>query len=440
MGFYQQLQEELIRSRKSVLKGKQPRGRTASPSAPATNGTPSGGGATATASWSGRRRVPRGSRAFTTTSYRVPGLLAPIRQPTGMVCWATVTTMMYGWLRQQSIPIETVMGQIGQVYLDKYNANQGLKGSEKGPFLAAAGLQPEPPMSWSIDGWMQNLKLYGPLWVTTDEDPSANFAIHARIIVAMTTDGTPDGTSFQIVDPATATEYAEDLNAFLRKYEEEARTPGVPLRIQVVHFPAGTQPAGQASLGQSRAMRPAAFSASVGRSRAFDTPLAWGARVSQAFRDHVRTIASNLGCDPDHLMAAMAFETGETFSPSIRNAAGSGATGLIQFMPSTAQALGTTTTDLAAMSAEQQLAYVEKYFAPFKGKLATLEDVYMAILWPRAVGQPNSYVLFSRSGKPKTYQQNAGLDRDGDGNVTKQEAASVVAAKLAKGRQPANAG
>ena len=348
--------------------------------------------------------------------------------------------MMYGWLRQQSIPIETVMGQIGQVYLDKYNANQGLKGSEKGPFLAAAGLQPEPPMSWSIDGWMQNLKLYGPLWVTTDEDPSADFAIHARIIVSMTTDGTPDGTSFQIVDPATATEYAEDFNTFLRKYESEASTPGVPLRIQVVHFPAGTQPAGQASLGQSRAMRPAAFAASVGRSRAFDTPLAWGARVSQAFRDQVRTIASNLGCDPDHLMASMAFETGETFSPSIRNGAGSGATGLIQFMPSTAQALGTTTTDLAAMSAEQQLAYVEKYFAPFKGRLATLEDVYMAILWPRAVGQPNSFVLFTRSGNAKIYQQNAGLDRDGDGNVTKQEAASVVTAKLAKGRQATNAG
>jgi hypothetical protein len=295
-------------------------------------------------------------------------------------------------------------------------------------------------MSWSIDGWMQNLRLYGPLWVTTDEDPSANFAIHARIIVAMTTDGTPDGTSFQIVDPATATEYAEDLNTFLRKYESEASTPGVPLRIQVVHFAAGTQPAGQASLGQSRAVRPAAFSTWSARPRAFDTPLAWGARVSQAFRDQVRTIASGLGCDADHLMAAMAFETGETFSPSIRNAAGSGATGLIQFMPSTAQALGTTTTGLAAMSAEQQLAFVERYFAPFRGKLATLEDVYMAILWPRAVGQPNSYVLFSRSGKPRTYQQNAGLDRDGDGNVTKQEAASVVAAKLAKGRRPENAG
>ena len=48
-------------------------------------------------------------------------------------------------------------------------------------------------------------------------------------------------------------------------------------------------------------------------------PLAWGARVSAEFRARVRRIASNLGCDPNHIMAAMAFETGETFDPAIRN-------------------------------------------------------------------------------------------------------------------------
>src|SRR5205823_1065916 len=54
--------------------------------------------------------------------------------------------------------------------------------------------------------------------------------------------------------------------------------------------------------------------------------LAWGNKVSPAFADRVRQIGANLGVDPNSLMAIMAFETGETFSPSIRNAAGSGAT------------------------------------------------------------------------------------------------------------------
>ena len=94
--------------------------------------------------------------------------------------------------------------------------------------------------------------------------------------------------------------------------------------------------------------------------------LAWGAKVSEGFRNKARAIAVDLGCNPDFLMAAMAFETGETFSPSIRNPQ-SGATGLIQFMPSTAKALGTTTNDLATMSAEDQLDFVAKFFNDHKG-------------------------------------------------------------------------
>lgn len=159
--------------------------------------------------------------------------------------------------------------------------------------------------------------------------------------------------------------------------------------------------------------------------------LLWGSKVSSVFRDSVRWIADQLGMNPNHLMACMAFESGETFSPNIRNMAGSGATGLIQFMPTTAVGLGTTTDKLAAMTAEDQLNFVYKYFKPYKGKLNTIEDVYMAILWPKAVGQPNSYVLFARGGI--TYRQNAGLDKDRDGSITKSEAAGMVLAKAAKG-------
>ena len=70
--------------------------------------------------------------------------------------------------------------------------------------------------------------------------------------------------------------------------------------------------------------------------------LAWGRKVSQTFRDRVFWIGDELAIDPDFLMACMAWESAETFRANIKNAAGSGATGLIQFMPSTARALGTT--------------------------------------------------------------------------------------------------
>jgi len=169
--------------------------------------------------------------------------------------------------------------------------------------------------------------------------------------------------------------------------------------------------------------------------------LAWGKKVSKPFRDRLSEIAVNLQVDPDFLMACMAFETGRTFSPSTKNAAGSGAVGLIQFMPSTAQALGTTTQQLAAMSAVRQLDYVEKYFWSRRGKLKSIEDVYMAILWPAAIGKPLSYVLFDRADPehPKRYVQNAGLDFDRDGVITKQEAAAKVRRQLELGRLPENA-
>jgi hypothetical protein len=84
------------------------------------------------------------------------------------------------------------------------------------------------------------------------------------------------------------------------------------------------------------------------------------------------------------------------------------------------------------MSAVDQMDYVEKYFDPYKNRLETIEDVYMAILWPAAIGKANSFVLF---GKPSAqYDRNSGLDTDKDGNVTKEEAAAIVQAKLRKGR------
>jgi hypothetical protein len=128
----------------------------------------------------------------------------------------------------------------------------------------------------------------------------------------------------------------------------------------------------------------------------------------------------------------MAFETAETFSPSVENKY-SGATGLIQFMPETAQQLGTSTAELAQMTPETQLSYVAAYFAPFRGRLASVEDVYMAILWPRAVGKPADEPLFVEGGPQ--YAQNFYLDLDGDGTVTKQEASSHVTTKLEKGQR-----
>ena len=159
--------------------------------------------------------------------------------------------------------------------------------------------------------------------------------------------------------------------------------------------------------------------------------LPFESEVSEDFLLEVQRIAQRLQIDAAWLMAIMAFETGGSFDPAQKNFAGSGATGLIQFMPPTARGLGTSTSALAQMSAVQQLSYVEKYFRPYAPRLRTLEDAYMAVLWPAAVGKPAGYVLFRRPSI--AYRQNRGLDSNGNGEITKWEAAAKVRKTLERG-------
>lgn len=162
--------------------------------------------------------------------------------------------------------------------------------------------------------------------------------------------------------------------------------------------------------------------------------IAWGAKVSPAFKQKVIQISKQLEISPDYLMACIAFETGETFSPSIKNAAGSGAVGLIQFMPQTAIYLKTNSSALEKMSAVDQLDYVKKYFNTYKGKLHTLEDVYMAILLPTAIGKPVDHIFFRKG--TKAYEQNIGLDKNKDGKIVLKEVAETVRKMFEKGIKP----
>jgi hypothetical protein len=146
----------------------------------------------------------------------------------------------------------------------------------------------------------------------------------------------------------------------------------------------------------------------------------------------VNQLAGQLHTDPSFLMSAMAFESAESFSSSVTNKK-SHAVGLIQFLPKTAKALGTSTTALSLMTPEEQLTYVKDYFVPYAGRLNTLADVYAAILYPKAVGKSGDFVLFNKKTMPTTYAQNKPLDANHDGKITKDEATAKVANELTKG-------
>lgn len=162
--------------------------------------------------------------------------------------------------------------------------------------------------------------------------------------------------------------------------------------------------------------------------------LAWGALLTAEERARLVAVAGDVGCDPSHLSAVIYFES--RWDPAAVNAA-YGATGLIQFLPSTARGLGTTVEDLATMSRVDQLGYVLAYLRSYAGRLGTLADLYMAVLRPTAIGKADSFALIT-SDEGKAYVANKGLDLDANGQITKAEATAIVAKRLEQGLSPGN--
>lgn len=103
----------------------------------------------------------------------------------------------------------------------------------------------------------------------------------------------------------------------------------------------------------------------------------------------IARVAKNIGVNPNDLAAVISFETGGTFSPSKRNP-NSSATGLIQFMAGSGgtkgKYYGMTRDQFGALSFDEQMKYVEKYFMDRSSRFRagneaknTTGDVYGAV-------------------------------------------------------------
>lgn len=93
-------------------------------------------------------------------------------------------------------------------------------------------------------------------------------------------------------------------------------------------------------------------------------------------------MSDRLGADAYDVANLINFESGG--NPKARNKI-SHATGLIQFIPSTASRMGTSVDTIYQMSALDQLDLVEQYFSPYRGKLNTVQGVFMAVFYPKAM-------------------------------------------------------
>jgi hypothetical protein len=138
---------------------------------------------------------------------------------------------------------------------------------------------------------------------------------------------------------------------------------------------------------------------------------------TEEFEKKVKKISKKLSIPPEWLMAVMYSES--RFDASVANRKGSGATGLIQFMPATAKELNTSVEHLRNISPTHQLDFVYRYQANVRssyGDFGSLTDLYLAILYPKALEEDYCFTLYS---KPSIhYANNRGLDEDKDGRVT----------------------
>jgi hypothetical protein len=148
-------------------------------------------------------------------------------------------------------------------------------------------------------------------------------------------------------------------------------------------------------------------------------------KLKKKYQAKIDKVASNLGVSRAALEKIFRKESG-TFDPYAINR-DTGATGLIQFMPSTAESLGTSTEALLKMGPEKQLDYVQKYFEQ-SGKVPEIKDdldLYLIVFYPRAVGKPDDYIIGSERGQryaQKVAQQNRGYRDPQMGNLVTKAA------------------
>jgi len=146
---------------------------------------------------------------------------------------------------------------------------------------------------------------------------------------------------------------------------------------------------------------------------------------------------SAAGYDPAAIGAVIEIESAKSWDPSIAgpsvfSEAPGYPVGLIQFAPSTARKLGTSSAQLQRMTFAQQVPFVAKYYDLFGGpaKFTRPVDYYLAG-WGDGVGSADSYVL-ARRGDGK-FEANQALAR-GDDTITTGDLRAFVERAMAAGR------
>lgn len=163
--------------------------------------------------------------------------------------------------------------------------------------------------------------------------------------------------------------------------------------------------------------------------------------LSDGFFRQVQVMATSLGCDPEDALKVWFSESIGIYADA-KNPAG--AYGINQMTGDSLRGVGWkgTPDEYLALTAEEQLPYVEKYYNAYKGKLTSAARLYQVNFLPatlNTVTTPNG-VLAAKDGVYSNFHaQNPALDVGKKGYITLDDLRKVVEAattntfKLRKG-------
>ncbi|MFN8583647.1 MAG: papain-like cysteine protease family protein, partial [Gemmatimonadaceae bacterium] len=159
-----------------------------------------------------------------------------VPQQTGYSCWAAGAAMVVGWRDHVSVDPSEIARATG--YWAQYQT--GLNAEDTHMFNVFR-LKPEAAQTYTVHGFADLLRRYGPLWVA-----SAEPGPHVRVVTGMIGDGTPTGTVVYINDPWEAgmtgfrlpnrgAQYTETYQRFVEKQETLGRQEITQQGIYVAH-------------------------------------------------------------------------------------------------------------------------------------------------------------------------------------------------------------
>lgn len=146
------------------------------------------------------------------------------------------------------------------------------------------------------------------------------------------------------------------------------------------------------------------------------------------FKEKVIDICDRLGIDnPNWLMLTIIKES--DCNPKARNPKGS-ASGLIQFLDSTAHSLGTSIGAIRQMNGVEQLEYVYKYYKPYANQMTCPEDVYLVTFMPGYFKDRNNGSKVIATGS--AVAANKIMDLNQDGQIRMDEFKEYVTNNISK--------